>query len=73
MSQANQPSTTKIATEFVPDVGGGSTTDAGVILGAAYIAFWLLLFVFIGLTWRRQLALSARLGRIERALSENKR
>jgi hypothetical protein len=73
MSQANEPSTTKIANEFVPDAGGGSTTDAGVMLGAAYIAFWILLFVFVGLTWKRQLALSARLGRIERALAEIKR
>lgn len=73
MSESNQASTSASPNEFVPAEGGGDTTDAGVMLGAAYIVFWVILFAFVALTWRRQMALTARLGRIERALTENKR
>lgn len=66
------PTKPAIANEFVPDAGGGETTDASVMFGAAYIAFWVALFAFIALSWRRQQMLSSRLDRIESSLAERR-
>jgi hypothetical protein len=54
------------ATEFVPVEGAAETTSAEALLVVAYVVMWLLLLGFLGLGWRRQKRLEARLGDLER-------
>ncbi len=54
--------------EFVADEGGTETTDANTMLVAAYMAFWLVVFALVALSWKRQRGLADRLSRLERAL-----
>jgi CcmD family protein len=56
--------------EFVPVQGSTETTSAESILVAAYICFWLVVFVFIFLTKKKQAELERRLEGIERALEK---
>lgn len=51
--------------EFRPTQGGGDSANDGALLVAAYLAFWLLVFAFIGITWNKQRALERRLARLE--------
>jgi hypothetical protein len=53
-------------TEFVPFEGGEETTSAELLLVIAYLVMWGLLLAFVGLGWRRQQRLEARLGDLER-------
>lgn len=55
--------------EFVPTEGGGKTADAGNLLIAAYLLFWLIVAASIALSWRRQRALSRRLQHLEQAIA----
>lgn len=65
---ATQPSVEGRATEFSPVQGGGDTTSAEALLVTAYAAMWLVVFLFVWLTSRRQRTLDARLDDVERAL-----
>ena len=49
------------------------TTSAAVLLTAAYCILWLLLMVFIALTWKRQRALANQLDSLERSLESKLR
>jgi hypothetical protein len=53
---------------FVPVEGGGETTSAEAMLIAAYLVMWALLIAFVGLGWRRQARVEARLGELEKAV-----
>jgi CcmD family protein len=67
------PSTTDTSqrsTEFQPVQGGEETTSGEALLVAAYVVMWLLLLFFVWTSWRRQLGLSERLGRLEKALGK---
>ena len=55
--------------EFVPVQGGGESTSAELILVVAYLAMWALLLGFVGLGWRRQGRLEARLSELERSVA----
>lgn len=59
------------STQFVPVEGGQQTTSAEALLITAYALMWLVVFVFVWLTARRQKALHDRLDHIERALSDH--
>lgn len=65
-----QPSVEGRATEFAPVEGGGDTTSAEALLVTAYAAMWLVVFLFVWLTSRRQRVLDARLVDVERALRQ---
>lgn len=69
MKQTGQQET---LSEFVADEGGADSTDANAMLVAAYMAFWLAVFVFIALSWRRQRGLADRLDRLETALASSR-
>jgi CcmD family protein len=56
--------------EFVPVQGSSETTSAESILVAAYICFWLVVFVFVFLTRKKQVELEARLRSLEQALEK---
>jgi CcmD family protein len=56
--------------EFVPVQGSKDTTSAESILVAAYICFWLVVFVFIYLTRKKQVELEGRLVALERSLEK---
>lgn len=68
-----QPSSTPTQpiSEFVPVTGGPEQTNENVMLIAAYMAFWLLVFAFIATTWRTQRRLGTRLDRLEKNLTES--
>lgn len=54
------------SSEFVAVTGAqAETTSASTMLVTAYALFWLLLLVFVWMTWRRQQSLSDRLRQIE--------
>lgn len=65
---ATQPSIEGRATEFAPVAGGGDTTSAEALLVTAYAAMWIVVFLFVWLTSRRQQTLDTRLGDVELAL-----
>jgi hypothetical protein len=44
--------------------------SGGALLVTAYAALWLVLFAWIAIVWRKQGALNARLGDLERVLDE---
>jgi hypothetical protein len=54
--------------QFVPVEGNQQTTSAEALLVAAYLVMWALLLVFVGLGWRRQARVEARLGELEKAV-----
>jgi len=54
--------------QFVPVEGGSETTSAEALLVAAYLVMWALLLAFVGLGWRRQGRVEARLGELEKAV-----
>lgn len=63
---SNQPATQQPSLdEFRPTEGGGESSNDGGLLVAAYVLFWLLVFVFIALTWNKQRALDRRLAKLE--------
>ena len=59
------PNTQESLEGFRSDVGGGNTTSAEGVLVAAYILFWVLVFAFIAITWKRYRQTSARLDSLE--------
>ena len=58
------------STEFQPVGDSGETTSGEALLVAAYVVMWLLLLFFVWTSWRRQLGLSERLGRLEKAVAK---
>jgi hypothetical protein len=58
--------------EFVPVTGGTETTSAELMLVLAYLVMWGLLLAFVGLGWRRQSKVEARIQDLERALGARK-
>jgi hypothetical protein len=66
MTQAT--TTQPTANEFVPDAGGTEETSASLMLVLAYMALWVILLAFVGVSWRRQRAMSDRLTAVERSL-----
>ncbi len=57
--------------EFKPVTGGPTeTSSAEALLIAAYVLMWAVLMGFLFATFRRQAALSQRLGELERALAK---
>ncbi len=65
----SQQATEQVPNQFSPAADTAETTSAEGILVAAYMVLWLILMVFVGLSYRRQRATSARLDEIERALA----
>lgn len=68
---AQAPSTEEgapAATEFKPVEGEAETTSGAMLLIEAYALMWLVAFVFVLLSWRRQRKLDARLAALESAL-----
>jgi hypothetical protein len=59
------------STAFVPVEGGQETTSAEVMLVVAYLVMWALLLGFLGLGYRRQGKMEARIGELERALGRS--
>jgi hypothetical protein len=57
------------STAFVPVQGGTETTSAEALLVAAYLVMWVLLLGFLGLGYRRQGKMEARIGELERAMT----
>ena len=66
--QEASPAPSARSQQFVPVEGGGETTSAEALLVAAYIVMWALLLAFVGLGWRRQGRVEARLGELEKAV-----
>jgi hypothetical protein len=58
--------------EFVPVTGGTETTSAELMLVLAYLVMWGLLLAFVGLGWRRQGKVEARIADLERAVGAGK-
>jgi hypothetical protein len=56
--------------EFVPVTGGTETTSAELMLVIAYLVMWALLLGFVGLGWRRQAKVEARIADLERAVGK---
>jgi len=56
------------STQFVPVEGNAETTSAEALLVAAYLVMWALLIAFVGLGWRRQARVEARLAELEKAV-----
>ena len=66
--QTASPEPSARSTQFVPVEGGTETTSAEAMLVAAYLVMWALLVAFIGLGWRRQARVEARLVELEKAV-----
>ena len=56
------------STQFVPVEGNTETTSAEALLIAAYLVMWARLLAFVGLGWRRQARVEARLAELEKAV-----
>lgn len=54
---------------FMPVEGATETTSAAQMLVIAYALLWLLVLLFVYMTWRRQNALDRRLSWLEKALA----
>jgi hypothetical protein len=66
--QEASPSPSSRSQEFRPVEGNTETTSAEAMLVAAYLVMWVLLFVFVGLGWRRQARVEERLAELEKAV-----
>jgi hypothetical protein len=66
--QTASPDPSSRSQEFVPVEGGHETTSAEAMLVAAYLVMWALLIGFIGLGWRRQARVEARLAELEKSV-----
>ena len=61
------------ATQFRPVEGGSQTKSGEKLLVEAYAAFWLIAFVFILLSWRRQRQIDERVANLESAIARARR
>jgi CcmD family protein len=59
------------ATEFHAVEGGQEMRSGGQLVVEAYAIIWLLLLGWLVLVWRKQNALSARLGELEAAIARH--
>ncbi len=66
-----KPEATERSTEFQAVEGGPQTTSGELLLVEAYAATWLVVFAFIFVSWRRQARIDARMGELERRLSQH--
>jgi len=66
--QEASPAPSARSQQFIPVEGGSETTSAEALLVAAYLVMWALLLAFVGLGWRRQGRVEARLGELEKAV-----
>jgi hypothetical protein len=70
--QSNDPGAAKApddrSTSFQPVEGGGENRSGTTLLVEAYAVLWVLLMAWVLLLWRKQAALSARLGDLEKAI-----
>ncbi len=71
-TQAGQPAQTPDgrATTFQPVQGPTEHYSGEALLVGAYAILWAILLAWIGLVWRRQSALSARLADLEREIDK---
>jgi len=73
MNSTDSPNTTTDRTaEFQAVEGGPQTTSGELLLVEAYAATWLVVFAFLLVSWRRQARIDARLGELEKRLSEQR-
>jgi hypothetical protein len=66
--QEAAPAPSSRSQEFRPFEGNTETTSAEAMLVAAYLVMWALLLAFVGLGWRRQARVEARIGELEKAV-----
>lgn len=57
-------------TEFKPVEPGGETTSGATLLIEAYALMWLVVFVFILMSWRRLKAVDARIAELHKAIDK---
>lgn len=65
-----QPATTTAAQTYDATSKGGEMQSGEALLVEAYAAIWVIFFVFVLLSWRRQKATDARIGDLERAIAK---
>lgn len=70
-TDSSNPETTERSTEFQAVDGGPQTTSGELLLVEAYAATWLVVFAFILVSWRRQARIDARMGELEKRLSQH--
>ena len=58
------------ATQFRPDAGGNQMQSGEKLLVEAYAAFWVIAFLFILLSWRRQKQIDERVTHLESAIAK---
>jgi hypothetical protein len=58
------------ATSFQAVQGEAEHYNGAALLVSAYSALWVILLVWVGLTWRKQSTLDARLGELERVIAD---
>jgi hypothetical protein len=64
------PEADKRSTAFVPVKGGTELQSGEKLLVEAYAAFWLLFFVMVLLSWRRQRRLDERMASLSAAIEK---
>ncbi len=64
-------SSSTASSEFVAVEGGGDSGNAGTFLVAAYILMWLLLMLFVWMTFKKQRALRERISLLESAVAKH--
>jgi len=57
------------SSEFRAVEGGNESMSGERLLVEAYAAVWVILFVFVFMSWRRQARIDARVDELERAVS----
>jgi CcmD family protein len=60
-------------TEFRAVEGGSETMSGEVLLVEAYAACWLIVFLFVFFSWRKQARIDARVSELERAVSQGRK
>ena len=60
-------------TEFRAVEGGTETMSGETLLVEAYAACWLIVFLFVFMSWRKQARIDARVSELERAVSQGRK
>lgn len=71
-TQATTTSPDNRAERWTPVAQGTETTSAELMLVLAYLVMWALLLGFLGMGWRRQARMEARIAELERAVGSGK-
>ena len=70
VASSQSPTALDPTSEFKPVEPGGETTSGATLLIEAYALMWLVVFVFIWMSWRRQKSIDQRIDDLRAAIAK---